>query len=504
MTVAPNTPVLVGAAQFVGREDDPAQALSPQDMLAEVARRALSDSGVEAAAAIDTLAVIRLFADSGADAFASPFGSARNLPWSVAQRIGAKPAHLIYGPVGGNSPQLLVNEFAERIWRGEAEVCLIAGGEALRTQARAAKAGLKLDWSEDAPSAPEDPFPVPAMLSGHEAKHGFLLPVNIYPAFETAFGAAEGWSLDEHMRRIGELMAPFSEVARDNPYAQVREARSAEELVTPQGDNRWISWPYTKFLVSNLFVDQAGAVLLMSSGKADELGVPQDGRVYLHGSADTHEKLLPVDRPDYARCPAIEVGAAHALEQANVTPDQLDIIDLYSCFPVAVELAAKEIGLSTDDPKRLTQTGGLPYFGGAGNAYSMHGIAEIFEACRAQPDKTAFVFANGGFLTKHSFGVYSAKPGYSERTDPASYQRRIDEMPSPALDKTPSGEGVIEAYTVIFDRKGAKVAPIIARKGDTRFLAQISEGLDELMADNMVGRKVRVEAGDPVNRAVLL
>ena len=505
MAISPNTPCLVGASQFVGREDNPEKALSPADMLAKVAADALADSGSKnVAGAVDTLAVIRLFADSSADAFASPFGKYENLPWSVAQRIGADPAHLIYGPVGGNTPQMLVNVLAQRIWDGEASVCLIAGGEALRTQAKAQKAGLDLDWGEKAPAPPEEPFKEVRMLSGHEAKHGLMLPVNIYPMFETAFGAAQGWSLEEHFERIGALMAPFSEVAAANPFAQVRQARTADELTEPEGDNRWIAWPYTKYLVSNLFVDQAGAVLLMSSAKADELGVPEGGRVYLHGSADTHEKLLPVDRPDYARCPAIEVGSRHALKQAGVAAADLGIIDLYSCFPVAVELAAKEIGLSSEDPKRLTQTGGLPYFGGAGNAYSMHGIAEVFEKCRAEPEKLGFVFANGGFLTKHSFGVYSTMPGYTERTDPADYQREIDEMPSPELEESYSGEGEIEAYTVVFGRDGPKFAPVIGRNGNVRFLCNIKDDLDTLMAENAVGRRISVEGGDPVNTGRLL
>ncbi|EMD82146.1 acetyl-CoA acetyltransferase [Pacificimonas flava] len=516
-TVQANTPCLVGAAQFVGREEDPARALSPADMLARVAADALADAArssaepLVAAAAlarqIDTLAAIRLFADSGAGAFASPFGTYENLPWSVAQRLSADPAHLIYGPVGGNTPQMLINMLAERIWRGEAEMCLLVGGEALRTQARAAKAGLTLDWGEAAPAPPEQPVDDVRMLSGHEAKHGLALPVNVYPLFETAFGAARGWDPDTHVQRIGALMAPFSEVAAENPYAQVREARTAAELVTPSADNRWIAWPYTKYLVSNLFVDQAGAVLMMSSAKADELGIPDAGRVYLHGSADTHEKLLPVDRPDYARCPAIRIGAAHALAQAGIGANDLNIVDLYSCFPVAVELAAQEIGLSTDDPARLTQTGGLPYFGGAGNAYSMHGIAEIFAKCRAAPDRWGFVFANGGYLTKHSFGVYSGRPGYGERAEPASYQAEIDAMPSPALAEAPLGAGVIEAYTVVHDRGGARFAIIIGGLGENgggdRFLANMTEGLGALMQANAVGRRITVSAGDKINRAVL-
>ncbi|MGB7405420.1 MAG: hypothetical protein WA906_07010, partial [Pacificimonas sp.] len=332
------------------------------------------------------------------------------------------------------------------------------------------------------------------------------LPVNIYPMFETAYGAAQGWTPTEHLARIGALMAPFTEIAAANPYAQVQVERTAEELTTATAENRWIAWPYTKYLVSNMFVDQAAAILMMSSAKADELGVAEEARVYLHGSADTHEKLLPVDRPDYARCPAIEVGARHALQQAGVKPADLGPIDLYSCFPIAVELAADEIGLPKDDPKRLTMTGGLSYFGGPGNAYSMHGIAEVFAACRANAQEIGFVFANGGFLSKHSFGVYSARPGYNQRVDPATYQRQIDEMPSPELDKSPSGEGIIEAYSVVYGKSGPKLAPIIARSSDGRhrFVAQITENLNVLMAENVVGRRISVKGGDPVNVATLI
>ena len=374
----PRTPCLVAAAQLTGREDDPAHAASPADLIAEAARRALAQARV-AADAVDTLATVRLFADSGGRVFASPFGNYRNLPRAIARRIGADPARLIYGPVGGNTPQMLVNVLAERIWRGEAEVALITGGETLRTQAAAMKAGLTLDWGEDAATPPDEPFADQPLLSRAEAAHGLALPVNIYPLFETAFGAAKGWSVEEHRARIGALMAPFTEVAAENPYAQSREMRSAEELISPSPRNRWIAWPYTKRLVANMFVDQAAAVLLMSSERADALGVAADARVYLHGSADTHEKLLPVDRPDYARCPAIRIGAAHALEQAGMRPDALDPIDLYSCFPVAVEMAAEEIGLPLDDPASLTLTGGPSLLRRAGQ--------RLFAACHRRNDR---------------------------------------------------------------------------------------------------------------------
>ena len=301
-------------------------------------------------------------------------------------------------------------------------------------------------------------------------------------------------------------MARFTQVAAANPRAALPVARTADELITPTDENRYIAYPYTKYLTSNLFVDQAAAVLLMSSETADRAGVPESKRVHLHGSADTHEKILVSDRIDYHSSPAIRVGAAHALAQAGVVPAALDHIDLYSCFPVAVEIAADMIGLAHDDPRGLTLTGGLPYFGGPGNNYSTHAIAEMVARCRCRPGSTGLVFANGGYLSKHSFGVYSTTlaDGWV-RVGPATYQVEIDTMASPAFTEAPSGEGRIETFTVVHDRGPPVFAIVIGRLNDgRRFLAQMHESLDALIDLPVVGRRITVTTGEPVNKARLI
>jgi len=500
----PRTPVLVGVAQYTDRDSAPGAALAPPDMLARVGAAALADSGGRRIA-VDALAVIRLFADSS-PAFRAPFGTYTNLPRSMARRIGQDPARLIYGPVGGNAPQMLVNLLAEEIRKGLVDVAMVAGGEALRSQARAQKAGLRLDWSEDTGDVPETLGEETLLASRHEIAHGIGLPVNVYPLFENALGAHYGRTPLEHRRKLGELMAPFTQVAAANPYAALPIARTAEELVTPSGENRCIAYPYTKYLTSNMFVDQAAAVVLMSSEAADRAGVPEAKRVHLHGCADTHEKILVSDRLDYHASPAIRVGAAHALAQAGIAPAALDHIELYSCFPVAVEIAADMIGIAHDDPRGLTLTGGLPYFGGPGNNYSTHGIAEMVAHCRGRPGSTGLVFANGGYLSKHSFGVYSTthNDGWV-RVDPATYQAEIDAMASPAFTEAPSGQGRIETYTVIHDQGRPAFAILIGRLDDgQRFLAQMYERLDALIDVPVVGRRIAVTAGDTANEARLV
>ncbi|WP_448580092.1 acetyl-CoA acetyltransferase [Thermaurantiacus sp.] len=502
MALDPRTPVLVGVAQWVDRTSEPGQGLSPQDMMATVARAAIRDpggTGVEAA--IDAVAVVRLFQDSG---FGAPFGKQNNLPHAVARRIGATPRRMLYGPVGGNSPQMLVNMFMEAIAAGAHDVVLLAGCEPIRTQSRAQKAGIALDWAEESPTDAETLGKEARLVSPHEIAHGIALPVNVYPLFENALAAHYGRTPLAHRAAIGALMARFTEVAAKNPYAQLPVARTAEELITPTPDNRYIGYPYTKYLNSNMFVDQAAALLLMSTAAADRLGVPQGARVFLHGSADTHEKILVSERVNYHSSPAIRIGAAHALAEAGITTADIAHMDLYSCFSSAVEIAADEIGIAHDDPRGLTLTGGLPYFGGPGNNYSMHGIAEVAMRCRKAPGSFGFVFANGGYLTKHSFGVWSTTPRPFTRIDPASYQRAIDAMESPPLIERPEGSGSIETFTVIHDAGVPRFAILIGRTTEgQRFLAQVHEAPEALIDVPVIGRPIHVRPTDTINLATL-
>ncbi len=497
------TPVLVGAAQYTDRSSTPEAALAPPDLLARVGAAALADSGGRDIA-IDVLAVIRLFADTS-PLFRSPLGHYTNLPRSMARRLRQAPGRLVYGPVGGHTPQMLVNLLAEEIRNGAIDVAMVAGGEAMRSQAGAQRAGLKLDWSEDTGDAPETLGEETMLASRHEIAHGIALPVNVYPLFDNALAAHYGRSPQEHRRRLGELMAPFTRVAAANPYAALPVARSAEELVTPADGNRFIAYPYTKYLAANMFVDQAAAVLLMSTEAADRADVPAAKRVYLHGCADAHDKILVSQRIDYHSSPAIRIGSQHALAQAGLGAASLDHIDLYSCFPAAVEIAADMTGLAQDDPRGLTLTGGLPYFGGPGNNYSTHAIAEMAARCRARPGSTGLVYANGGYLTKHSFGLYSTTPadGWA-RADPAGYQAQLDAMSAPVFTEAPSGDGRIETFTVVHEQGRPALAIVVGRLDDgRRFLAQTREGLDELIDAPVVGRRITVQAGDPVNAARL-
>ena len=177
-------------------------------------------------------------------------------------------------------------------------------------------------------------------------------------------------------------------------------------------------------------VNQGAAVLLMSVAAARRLGVPRDRWVFLHGHADLRERDL-LDRADLSAGPASVMAVRHALAVAGIGADDLATIDLYSCFPAPVFNICDGLGLDPADPRGLTLTGGLPFFGGAGNNYSMHAIAETVQRARRAPGSYGLVGANGGIMSKYSAGVYSTTPAAWTPDRSAELQAEIDGWPAP-------------------------------------------------------------------------
>ena len=493
-------PVLVGAGQYTQREPDPARALSPLELAAKVAKLAADDSGAGAAllAALDSIVVIRSFSDTSWR-FECPFGRYANPPRSLANRIGARNAsRLIYTHPGGNMPQWCVNRLCEMVARGEVGAALVAGGEALATQKAAQRAGTRLDWSDD-PGGSFDEWGVSTRgWSEVEDIHGMRGAIYAYPLFENAIRGRLGRSIDEHQRAMGRLLAGFAKVAAHNPLADRREGYSAEAIAAVRADNPYIGFPYTRLMNANAFIDQAAALVLTSVARAKALGIARDKWVFLHGCADAHDHWYISDRRDYHSSPAMRMVFEQTFAMAQATLAEIGAIDLYSCFSSAVQLACEEIGLAPDDPRGLTLTGGLPYFGGPGNNYVTHAIAEMMARVRARPGMKGLVTANGNYVTKHSAGIYSTDmpDGYFAPQAPESYQAILDRVPHPVFVSLAEGAATVETYTVMHDRKGPASAIVIGRRDDgARFIANTAADADllaEMEVSDFLGRRGRV------------
>ncbi|WP_397423058.1 acetyl-CoA acetyltransferase [Phenylobacterium sp.] len=476
------TPVLIGAGQFTYR-GDPATSPSPTALLKIAAERAAADAGLgaRALAAIDTLAVAGYTIDTpGSKRGMIPHST--NPPASLSKLLGARPRWSAYSEMGGNTPQYLINVLAERIARGEADLALTVGCEFLGSAMKRMGKGLSFDdWKADEDETLELPDRVGDPRDGistYEARHGLSRPINIYPLFENALRARDGRSVPDHQARLGRLFEGFTRVAAANPDAWFPVARTAEELVTVSERNRMIGFPYPKLLNAIMEVDQSAGVLIASVAKARELGVPESQWVYLHGCADAADLWYPLDRQDFHSSPAMRLTGKRAFEMAGIGLEHIDLMDLYSCFPVAVEIGAEELGVSLDDPRGLTVTGGLPYAGGPGNNYVMHSIAVMLQRLKARPGAYGLITGNGWYLTKQSTGIYSTtrpdKP--FERQDPKILQREIDALPHPDVIEMPQGPATIETYTVVHKREGPFMGIIVGRDANGRRFAANTPG----------------------------
>jgi len=326
-----------------------------------------------------------------------------------------------------------------------------------------------------------------------ELERGVMMPVQIYPMFESAIRARAGRPTDEHLRRISELWSRFSAVAATNPQAWSQQARTAEEIRTPSPTNRMVGLPYTKYMNSNNYVDMAAALIMCSAEKAEALGVPRERWVFIHAGTDCHEHPFVSNRWSFADTPAIEAGGRRALELAECGIDDISLVDLYSCFPSAVELGAQSLGLALD--RQLTRTGGLSFAGGPWNNYVMHAIATMVGDLRERPGERGLVWANGGYVTKHSFGIYSTEPpAHGFRS--AHPQDEIDSLPSRDLATTAdaAGDATVEAYTVMHSRDGepeTAIAACLLADGRRAWGTTTDAGLSAEMCDGeWVGTRV--------------
>lgn len=447
--IDPRTPVLVGAGQLLQRSESLDDALDPSAMMAEAIRLAAHDAGLGSVPAADSIRVVGLLSWR--------YGDPGHV---VAGHLGLSPRETAVTPMGGNSPQSLVNSTALQIQRGDLDLAILTGGETSRTRLRARRAGVEPAW----PTAPADRTPVVLgddldMSHPAEQAQKVFMPVQVYPMFETAIRAAAGRSPEEHLALVAGLWSRFSAVAAANPWAWSRQSRTPEEIATPSPTNRMIGLPYTKYMNSNNDVDMSAALIMCSAERADALGIPRDRWVFPHAGTDCHEHNYVSNRWSFAHTPAVELGGRLALDLAGVGIDDIDLVDLYSCFPSAVQLGAQSLGLSLD--RQLTRTGGLPFAGGPWNNYVMHSIATVMRELREGVGSTALVWANGGFATKHAFGVYRTEPAL--RGFRHGYpQAEIDALPRREVSTDHAGRVTIEAYTVMHDRDGAPETAIAA------------------------------------------
>jgi acetyl-CoA C-acetyltransferase len=484
-SVDPRAPVIVGIGQ-VNQRVPAAEARPPIELLADAARAAERDSGAGLLARADIVAVVAIgswkYNDPGA---------------LLARRLGIEPRATAVSTVGGNSPQILINEFATRIQNGECDVVLVGGAESMHTRWRARKEPrVELTWDDGGDEPCEwvigDDRPG---SSAYEMAHLAVAPTMVYPLFETALRAHLERDIDEHQKHVSELWSGFSAVAATNPAAWSPVAYAPEDIRSVSADNRMVCFPYPKRMCANIDVDQGAAVLLCAYEAARAAGVPNEKIVFLHGAAEAHDHYFVTERWALHASPAIAVVGQHALTAAGIGIDDVAHFDLYSCFPSAVQIGREALGVRDTDTRPLTVTGGLGFAGGPVNNYPTHGVARMVEVLRAAPDAYGLTTALGWYLTKHAAAVWSARP--PARPFVAHHpQAEVDAGPSRETAGMIDGAATVEATSVAFERDGSpSVGIVTALLDDGRRAIANTRDTDILTAmtiDPWEGRAVKV------------
>jgi acetyl-CoA C-acetyltransferase len=500
---ADNAPVIIGVAQHTWRERDAAR--TPLDGLEAVTRAALADAAAASVIPVDAVATVPpILTQMPELAAAMP----RNLGAALAARLGFEATQYV-AEVGGNLPQAMLSHLADALVAGRHHVALVAGAEVLNTFLGGLRRGEGLpDWNTGVSDAAVTSIDSDAELTAEtEAAHGLLREaVAAYPLFETAWRHARGLSPEAHRQHLGRMISRFSEVAAANPHAWRREVLTSQQALSTADGNRMICFPYTRCMNAILAVDMAAAVVMTTAATARELGVPRERWIYLRGAGAANDTRFIGERAQLHASPAIAAAGAASLRRAGIALEELDFLDLYSCFPSAVQIACDALGLSVDDPRGLTVTGGLTRFGGPGNNYSLHAIATLVDKLRARGVGSGMVTANGGYLTKHAIGVYSTeaprRPWESARD--AALQRELDARKHPRLVSRGEGRLRIEGYTLRFEGDAPRSGIVVGRLDDgSHCLAHTEEDATvfrELMESDAVGAIGQVTPEGEINR----
>lgn len=479
---SPRAVVLAGVAHLrANRERDPKAGREPLVLLAEAARAAAEDAGVpDVLARLDGVSVVQQLTWTYDD-----------LARRLARDLGAPGARAEVGRVGGDTPLRLLAAAADRISRGETQVELVCAAEALSSLKEAMTAGVDPGWSED----PGGPFAVPDDWRGTPRMRdlGLDLPIRVYPLFENALRFRLGQSFEEAQAWTGNIYAGFSEVSTSVAAAWNPGRVDPAEVVAASPANRMVCWPYPMRVNSLLMVDQAAAVLLVSS----ELAADASPAVHVLGTVVGEDSRDIFKRPSFADSEALAGVLRAVLADTGTAVDDLVALDLYSCFPVVPKLAALALGIDGDRP--LTTTGGMNAFGGAGNGYSLHAVVTTVQGLRERGGR-GLVHANGEYLTKHAAAVFGTDPA------PPSYRELPPPPPGPPQSAGPTvgaeEDLTVETYTVEFGRDGApsrgwvigRTATGARSAGLTRDSAVLAELTDP--GCEPVGRRGLLAAGD--------
>jgi len=479
-----NLPCIIGVAQQTWRA---AQGDAPHPLLqcAAVTQQAAEDCGnkkiLEHIDEVDAVLSISWHYD--------------HLAKQLADHLQLKNGERKLSGLSGTHPQRFINEAAEKILKGERRAVLITGGEAFATKKRAKKENRTLDWPK-AQSKPEHPFEDPFIPT--EIAHEVFQAYTTFALLDSARRAKRGLSLSQNRQQEAQMLSRLSEVAAKNPRAWFPKAYTPAQLFEINDSNRMVSSPYTKNTMAFMDVDMAASIIITSNELADELGVPQEKRIYLRGWGYDKEPPYIAQRHELWHSPAMARASQHALKMANLSIQDMQHMDIYSCFASSLNFSRDVLEIQDNDKRSLTITGGLPYFGGPGNNYTTHSVATMVETLRQHRGENGLISGVGMHMTHHVFAIYSSTPALPV------IDVKVDTS-VPALKKLQdqvNGTATILGYTVNYAPHANTALAVCELPNGDRCYARCTDAaiLKSMDEEEWVGKQVNLVSENNINR----
>jgi len=390
-----NTPVVIGISsiQQKGSYDDLDEALI---LMEKATQKAISDStNPNIVNYIDQIQIPK------------GFWKYRDPGKWIAKRNGMKSAKTTVTKIGVLQ-QNLINTACKDIVDGKINASLIIGGEARYKKIQALKEN-KVFVETELNTNPDYYVKADHDLQNQDEKDELgLMAVGYYAILETAYRAQKKLSIQEHKEKISELYEIFSKIAKENPDGWLDKSLVASEIIKVSKSNPLQALPYNKFHCTTWNVNQASAMIICSENLANNLDIPLSKRVYPVASSESNHMIAPIQRPHLSKSYGLDLAVKFIKDVCRDNNIEPNLYELYSCFPIAVQMFSDSLGLNENQSK--TVTGGMSFAGGPLNNYMIHSTVKMLSKIRSDHSNIGLVTGVSGMMTKQALALWSKKP----------------------------------------------------------------------------------------------
>jgi len=343
--------------------------------------------------------------------------------------------------------QHLINNTCNKIIKGEIRAGLILGGESRAKMIAALKEGIEYKEMELSTNPDQYVKAKDDLYGEGEAEALGLMAVGYYAVMESAMRKSKNLNLKEHEDYLGSMYADFSEIASKNQYAASDKSISKDQIMLANSDNKPMAYPYNKYHCTSWNVSQASAILICEEGLADQLNISKQKRIYPMASSETNHMIALIQRPSLISSAGLKLASEKINEVVDKHSINLNLIDLYSCFPVAVQQFENVLNLNTKTSRTIT--GAMPFAGGPLNNYMLHATVQALLKLRSESGHS-LITGVSGMMTKQSFCLWSSE--YQMPFYHADVTKKAQQLDKPIpISNAKHGNGIVIGYTVLYE-----------------------------------------------------